>query len=173
MQPLKLVIAPHPIFKQKAQAVTVFDNELKQLVEGMFDVLYHHQGIGLAANMVGILKRIIIIDMQENDENTPKIFINPVVEVTGEEMQTYTEVSLSFPNISAEITRAKYISLSYQTLNGESKALKAKDWVATVIQHEMDYLEGKTFLDHLPPVKRNTLMRKVKKQQKKASSSLL
>lgn len=169
MSLISLIQAPNPIFKQKAAMVTMFNDELKHLVEQMFDVLYHHQGIGLGANMVGVLKRIIIIDLQPDGTNTPMIFINPEVEKIGDQMQSFTEASLSFPGISAEISRAKYISLKYQTLTGEEKTLKAEGWLATVIQHEADYLDGRTFLDHLSPVKRNNLLRKYKKYLKLGS----
>jgi peptide deformylase len=166
MSPLTLIQAPDPIFKQKALAVTLFDDELKHMVEAMFDVLYHHQGVGIGANMVGVLKRIIIIDLHPNGISTPLVFINPEVEVLSDEVQTFTEASLSFPGISAEITRPKQISLTYQTLTGANKNLKLEGWLATVVQHELDYLNGQTFLDHLSLVKRNNLLRKYKKYLK-------
>ena len=165
MKPLELIIAPHPIFKQKAQLVTKFDVELKHQTECMFDVLYHHQGIGLGANMVGLLKRIVIIDLQKDSQHTPMVFINPEIISASAEQQAFHEASLSFPNIGAEITRPKTINLKYQNLSGVEKNLKAEGWLATVIQHEMDYLDGKTFLDHLAPMKRNTLLRKLKKNK--------
>ena len=168
---LKLIEAPNSIFKQKAKPVTVFDEGLKNLVEAMFDVLYHHQGIGLGANMVGVLQRIIIIDLQTDGKNTPMIFINPEIEFIDAEMQTYTEASLSFPGISADINRHKNISLKYNNLRGEVKKLTTEGWLATVIQHEMDYLNGRTFLDHLSPVKRDSLLRKMKKINKANSFS--
>ena len=167
MSELKLIHAPNPIFKKKAEPVTTFNTELKHLVEQMFDVLYHHQGVGLGANMVGILKRIIIVDLQTDGNNTPMVFINPEVEIIGTEVQTFTEGSLSFFGISAEITRAKNISVKFNTLDGAHKTIEADGWFSTVIQHEMDYLDGKTFLDHLAPMKRDTLLRKLKKNKTK------
>lgn len=167
MKPLELIIAPNPIFKKKAAVVTDFDDVLAKLVEAMFDVLYHHQGVGLGANMVGVLKRIVIIDLNENGNNLPMVFINPKITETSSEQQVFTEASLSFPEIYAEISRPKAIKVCFQNLKGEDKTFSAEGWLATVIQHEMDYLDGRTFLDHLSPIKRNNLLRKMKKKRAK------
>lgn len=163
MSHLHLIIAPDPLLKQKAQAVSQFDQELVTLVENMFDLLYHHQGIGLAGNMVGILQRIIIIDIAKDHKPSPLVFINPEIIDQSDEVQTHEEASLSYPGISAPITRPQAITLKYQDLKGIEKETKLNDFLATVVQHEMDYLEGRSYLDHLSRLKRDNLLKKMKK----------
>lgn len=160
---LELVMAPNPIFKQKAMPVAVFDDALKQEVAQMFDVLYKEQAIGIGANMVGLLKRIVVIDLQENGVSAPLAMINPVLEKVSGETQTIEEASRSYPGISAPITRPSHIVVTFQDEDGTQHTLETDGMLAQVVQHEMDYLDGKTFLDHLSPMKRTMLMKKMKK----------
>lgn len=160
---LPLVIAPDPIFRQISEPVAVVDDETRAQVSAMFDTLYQEQGLGLGANMVGLLKRIIIVDLQENGTKAPLAMINPVVTKASKETQVFEEASLSFPGIGAKIRRPKTIDVTYLDTNGTSKTLEATGFLATVIQHEIDYLDGRTYLDHLTAVKRNMLLKKMGK----------
>lgn len=160
---LQLTIGPDPIFRKKAAPVAAVDDDIRATVDGMFDVLYREQGVGLGANMVGLLLRIIVIDLQEGGEKQPLAMINPEVTRKSEETQSFTEGSLSFPGISAEITRPSSIRVSYLDYDGHPQEMAAEGWLAQVIQHEVDYLDGKTYLDHLSATKRNMLLRKYKK----------
>lgn len=168
MPALPLVYAPNPIFKQKASPVERVDDTIRQLIDNMFGTLYLEKGIGLGANMVGVLKRIIVLDMQEDGKRTPISFINPDIIARSEETQTFKEASLCFPGISAEITRPKDITVRYLDYQGNEQVLKASGFFATVIQHEVDYLDGKVFLDYLSKMKREMLLKKMEKHLKHA-----
>lgn len=166
MPKLSLVIAPDPVFRKKAEAVEVVDDHIRDLVSQMFDVLYQENGAGIGANMVGLLKRIIVMDLKEGGKPSPLAMINPEILERSEEMQIFEEASLSFPGISAEIRRPKEIKVAYLDQEGKPRKLVANDFLAIVIQHEMDYLDGKTYLDHLSRVKRDNLLRKYKKNRR-------
>ncbi len=163
---LPLVIAPNPVFRQQAEPVDIVDDTVRLQIKQMFETLYHENGIGLGANMVGLLKQIIVIDMKDGGEGSPVAMINPQILKQSEELQTFTEASLSFPGISAEISRPAHINVAYLNEQGAACSLDASGFFAAVIQHEMDYLQGKTFLDHLSRTKRDSLMRKYKKARK-------
>lgn len=163
---LPLVIAPNPVFRQKAEKIDVVDDSVRGQIKQMFETLYHENGIGLGANMVGLLKQIIVIDMKDGGDGSPIAMINPQILTQSDELQSFTEASLSFPGISADIARPAHIQVVYMNEQGDACALEAAGFFAAVIQHEMDYLKGKTFLDHLSRTKRDGLMRKYKKARK-------
>ena len=163
MPPLDIVIAPDPIFKQTAAPVEDVNDEIRQLIEDMFDTLDMASGLGIAASMVGVPKRIIAIDLKEGGVSNRLACINPEVIWTSEETSEYEEASLSFPGIGANITRPSKIRLRYLDEQGKSQELEAEVPLSTVIQHEMDYLDGRTYLDHLSRMKRDRLLKKMKK----------
>lgn len=163
MPVLPLVIAPDPIFRKTAEPVPVVDAEIKQLVADMFETLYAEKGLGIGANMVGVLKRVIVIDLQEDSKKSPIAMINPEIIEASVEQQTFSEASLSYPGIEAQISRARKITVRYLNENGVADERQAEGFLATVIQHEMDYLDGQVFLDHLSRLKRENLLRKYKK----------
>lgn len=168
MAKLQLVFAPDPIFKKKSAKVIAFGEELKELTDEMLEVLYREKGIGLGANMVGVLQRIIVVDLQENGERSPLVCINPEILSTSGETVTREEASLCFPGVRAEIKRPNRIELAYQDTNGKPLTLDADGWLSTVIQHEMEYLDGRTFLDNLSKLKRDRLVKKMLKDMKHA-----
>ncbi len=167
MPALPLVFAPNPVFKKKAAPVTQVDTEVRQLVSDMFETLYTENGVGIGANMVGVLKQVIVIDLQENGHKNPVAMINPEVTWASDEKQMFREASLSFPGINAEITRPKEIDVQYLDTEGTKQSRRADGFFAAVIQHEMDYLQGRTFLDHLSKLKKNTLLRKYAKLRRR------
>lgn len=160
---ISLVHAPHPIFKQKAEPVKKVDDAIRTLVDDMFETLEFEQGVGLAANMLGLLKRIAIVDLREDGVSKPYTFINPEVIWRSDEMQEFEETSLCFAGISAKISRPKAIKLRYLDYQGAQQELEAEGFFATVIQHEIDYLDGVTFVDHLSKIKRDMLLKKMQK----------
>ncbi|PCI33175.1 MAG: peptide deformylase [Alphaproteobacteria bacterium] len=166
MPSLSLTYGPDPIFSKTAEPVTIFDGDLRTLVEDMIETLYTEKAVGIGANMVGVLQRIVVIDLQDGDERSPQVFLNPHITDSSDDMQSHEEASICFPGISAKITRPRRISLSYQDGEGRVQSLTAVDYLATVLQHEIDYLDGRIFLDHLSPVKRKMLLRKTRKYQK-------
>ncbi|MEM6603174.1 MAG: peptide deformylase [Pseudomonadota bacterium] len=147
---MKLIIAPNAIFRKAAQPVTLFDDALKQKCADMLGIMKAHNGIGIAANMVGLLERIIIAPNPDTDQEEPIAMINPEITYASEEENSYAEASLSFPGIQAMVSRPHISRFSYFTADGgEQVTSEAEGFISTVIQHEIDYLDGKVFLDYL------------------------
>jgi len=163
---LNILYGPSPLFKEKAAPLGQIGAEEQQLASDMLETLYDYRGIGLAAPMVGISKRVIVVDLQQEGVRMPFIMFNPEITWRSKDETINEEASLSFPGISAEIKRPKSIKLTYQDKQGTQKELEASDWFATVIQHEMDYLEGRIYLDHLSKMKRDRLLKKMQKTVK-------
>ena len=166
MAALPIIYAPHIIFRTKAEPVVLVDDDVRKLVDDMFDTMYFEGAIGLGANMVGALKRVAVVDLREKEVKSPYTFINPIITWRSDEMQTYNERSFSFPGISADISRPKAIKIRYLDYAGEEKELEADGFFATVIQHEVDYLDGKIFIDYLSKIKQDILLRKMQKYLK-------
>ncbi|WP_394355811.1 peptide deformylase [Candidatus Trichorickettsia mobilis] len=163
---LNLVYAPNDIFRQKAAIITIIDDNIRTLADQMLTTMYTERAIGLGANMVGVLKRIAVVDLQENGIRTPYILVNPEINWRSTDTQTFNESSLSFPGIAAEITRPKAIQMTYLDYHGIPQTLEAEGLLATVIQHEIDYLDGKIFLDYLSKMKQDLLLKKMIKYLK-------
>ena len=164
---LPLIYAPNPIFKMKAEPVADINDDIQKLVDDMLYTMYTEGAVGLGANMVGVLKRIAVVDLQDNNTKSPLTLINPKITWHSDDTQTYKEASLCFPGISAEISRPSTIKINYFDYDGKAQELKAEGFLSAVIQHEVDYLDGKTFLDYLSKMKRDILIRKVEKHIKK------
>jgi peptide deformylase len=165
-QEIKLQIAPKPIFRKRAMRVEHEDEEIKQLIESMFEIMYENEAVGIGANMVGILKRIIVVDLQEKRKSVPFAMINPIIVFKSKEMQKFEEGSISYPGIKAIVERPDEIRVEYTDCEGEAQIMEAEGWLATVIQHEIDYLDGKIFLDYVPTVIRKILLKKMEKHLK-------
>ncbi|AZL15911.1 peptide deformylase [Rickettsiales endosymbiont of Stachyamoeba lipophora] len=168
---LPLIIAPDPIYKQRSQNIIIIDETITKLAADLIDTVYFHQGIGMAATQVGVLKRIIVIDVnyKKDDVTTrnPLVMINPEIIEHSTELFSYTEGSISFPKTFVTISRPKNIKLIYQDLNNQENIIEASGLLATCIQHEIDYTLGKTFLDYAPPLKRSMMLEKLQKQKRK------
>ena len=133
----------------------------------MLETMYAAPGIGLAAVQVGVLKRVVVIDLSKKEEKkTPLFFVNPEIISTSEEQVSYEEGCLSIPNQFAEIKRPNRCHVKYLDYNGKKKDLKADGLLATCIQHEIDHLDGILFIDYLSNLKRKRALEKVKKYQK-------
>lgn len=159
----KLILGPDAIFKQTAHPVTVFDDENDQLCKELVGLLYRENAVGVVAPMIGVLKRVIAIDLQEDGKRDPIIMINPQIIDQSSEKQTFEEASICFPGVSAEITRPRIIKVKYFDGQNIEQEIKAEGYFATVIQHEIDYLDGITFFDYLSPLKRKMLLKKYQK----------
>lgn len=169
---------PQPVLKQQAREVTRFDGELKKLAEDMLETMYAEKGIGLAANQVGQLKRLVVLDLRHEEEaeterprtersRAPQVFVNPRLLEHGGEIIT-EEGCLSVVEFTAEVKRHQWIRVAYQTLEGEEREESFEDLHAVCLQHEMDHLEGKLFIDHLPPLKRQLVRKRLAKLAKSA-----
>lgn len=166
MNNLSIIYGPNRIFSQKAVAVDVIDDGIKEIAKQMLLLMNQENAIGIGANMVGILKRIIVADIRQNGISEPYIMVNPEIIERSSEMQVFLESSLSFPGIEHEIQRHRFITVNYHDLNGNIQSIKAEGLLSSVIQHEIDYLDGKIFLDYLSKMKKDLLLKKTKKFQK-------
>ena len=161
---LSLIYAPNKIFKEISAPVEQVDDTIRDIIDQMFELLEKQRGIGLAANMVGILKRIVVINSPE--DKVKMSMVNPQITYKSAETQQFEEASLSYPNIEAIITRPKKIKLSYLDYNNQKQEMEAEGFLATLIQHEIDYLDGKVFLDYLSKLKRDKLLKRMEKLSK-------
>ncbi len=161
---LTLLHFPDPCLRETAQPVTVFDDELKTFVTDMTETMYAERGIGLAAPQVGVCKRVIIVDVSENRDQ-PMALINPeFIQCDGEMMMM--DGCLSLPESYTETQRYSSVTVRYQDINGAEHTLEAEGLQAGCLQHEIDHLNGKLFIDHLSPLKRQRIEKKVKKTLK-------
>lgn len=160
---LQLVYAPDPIFAQEAAPIEAVTDEIRQLADDMLETLAHEKAVGIGANMVGELKQIAVVDLCEDGVSKPYVFINPEITWRSDEMAENEEASLCFVAISAVVQRPKAIKLRYLDYDGAPQELAADGFLACVIQHEIDYLHGVTFLDHLSKMKREMLLKKMRK----------
>ena len=172
---LKILTYPDPFLKVVAAPVTEFDVSLAALVQNMAETMYDEPGIGLAATQVGEDKRLFVMDVFYNKEDPeskkqPVAVINPeIVEADGESF--VEEGCLSVPEFRAEVKRYSQLLLRFQDLKQEVHELRAEGLLAICIQHELDHLNGKLFIDHLPPLKRRMVQNKLKKRATEESKA--
>ena len=161
---LHILRYPHPGLREKAQPITVFDESITKLAKDMLETMYEAPGIGLAATQVHEAKQLLVIDVSEN-KDSPLYIVNPqLIDKSGEIINE--EGCLSFPGIYANVTRAEQVTLKYQDLEGNEHTLEADELLAICIQHEMDHLDGKVFVDYLSALKRNRIRKQLEKKQK-------
>lgn len=161
---LAILEFPDPRLRTVAAPVTVFDAELKQFVADMYETMYAANGVGLAATQVNVHQRVLVADMSD-DRDEPMVLINPeILEKDGS--QVYQEGCLSFPGIYADVTRALSVKVRAKDVDGNDVVVEAEGPLAVCIQHEMDHLAGKVFVDHLSPLKRTMLLKRMEKQRK-------
>lgn len=147
-----------------AQPVAKIDERIQTLIQNMFETMYEARGIGLAATQVDVHERIVVMDLSE-EKNEPRVFINPVITHKNGET-TYEEGCLSVPGIYDTVTRAEQVTVEALNEKGESFTLEADGLLAICIQHELDHLMGKVFVEHLSQLKQNRIKTKLKKRQK-------
>ena len=158
---LPILRFPDERLRTVAKPVTVFDATLRQLVADMAETMYEAPGIGLAATQVNVHQRVVVIDVSE-DQKALQVFINPVIESTSG-MQTYEEGCLSVPGIYDKVDRPSDVRVRYQDLDGQENVLTTGDLLAICIQHEIDHLNGKVFVDHLSHLKQTRIKNKLAK----------
>lgn len=157
---------PHPVLAKRGEDVTVFDAKLKKLVDEMFESMYAAQGIGLAAPQINISQRITVIDCSfKKNPDEKVVLINPeIVERKGKQVEE--EGCLSLPEIREKVSRAAWVKVRAQDVNGEPIELEGEELLGRAMQHEIDHLNGILFIDHLSRLKRDLVIRKIKKMQK-------
>ena len=163
---LNILQFPDPRLKNKAVPVEKFDDAIKVLIDNMFETMYETQGIGLAAIQVNVQQRIIVIDASHGG-NQPLVLINPEI-IDQQNIVESEEGCLSFPGVYAKVKRAKTLEVKYWDREGKEKSIKAEDLLSFCIQHEIDHLNGITFYDHLSPLKKDLLSKKLTKLRKMA-----
>jgi len=167
MAKLNILEFPDPRLTTVAKPVESFDEVLKQFVEDMIQTMYEANGIGLAATQVNVHKRLLVLDISE-DQDQPRVYINPeITSQYGE--QVHEEGCLSVPGIYASVKRAENVTVKAQDADGMMFEEELEGLHAVCIQHEMDHLVGRLFVDYLSPLKRNMVRKKLEKQRKVAA----
>lgn len=168
---LPILIYPEPVLRKLARPVTSADTEeVRRLVPSMFATMYKAPGIGLAANQIGSLLRVIVVDVAPKEEPAPIALINPEIVAKSEDMATQEEGCLSIPDQYAEVTRPAWVKVRYQDPQGAKQEIEAQGLLSACLQHEIDHLNGVLFVDYLSALKRNMLLRKLAKAQKELKS---
>ncbi len=159
-----ILIHPDPRLKSVADPIAD-PSEMKKLAEDMLETMYHAPGIGLAAPQVGVLKRLLVMDCVKEEDAPPEpmVLINPKVVWSSEETNVYEEGCLSIPEIYNDIERPAEVEVTWTDLDGAEQSAKFDGLWATCVQHEIDHLDGKLFIDYLKPLKRQMITRKMQK----------
>ncbi|HYD19818.1 MAG TPA: peptide deformylase [Patescibacteria group bacterium] len=176
MAVLPIYIVPHPVLKRVADPVTDVTDDHRKLIDNMLETMYHAPGIGLAAPQIGQSVRILVLDVDqprsENEDEElpvekrrgkPQVFVNPEVLWSSDEQNIYDEGCLSIPGQYAEVERPKQVRVKALNYEGKPFEVEADGLFATCLQHEIDHLNGILFIDHLSSLKRDMVMRKLKK----------
>ena len=174
MARLSILIAPNPVLKAKAKPVEKVDDSLRQLLDDMLETMYAAPGIGLSGNQVGVLHRVVVLDVaRENEKPQPLKLVNPELTWQSDELASYNEGCLSIPELYADVVRPAEIKFRFLDEHGKKQEMGASGLLATCVQHEIDHLDGILFVDHLSALKRNMIMRKLVKAQKTKSESAM
>ena len=161
----KILKFPDQDLRIKAKPVETFDDELKTLTDDMFETMHSVNGIGLAATQIGVAKQVAVIDISP-EKNEPLVIINPEIKILDpSKKEDYDEGCLSVPGFFETISRPSDIQLSYQDLNGKKQEIKPDGLLTKVVQHELDHLNGRLFVDHISELKRRRIRNKIVKQK--------
>lgn len=169
MSVLSILEFPDPRLRTHAEPVRVFDAALKQFVADMFETMYAANGVGLAASQVNVHQRVLVADMSD-DRKHPLALINAEI-LEKEGSQVYQEGCLSFPGLYADVTRALKVKVKAHDVDGKEIIVEAEGPLAVCIQHELDHLDGKVFVDYLSSLKRALLLKRLDKQRKQAAGA--
>ena len=161
----KILKFPNQDLRIKAKPVVTFDDELKTLTDDMFETMRSVNGIGLAATQIGVAKQVAVIDISP-EKNEPLVIVNPEIKILDpSKKEDYDEGCLSVPGFFETISRPSDIQLSYQDLNGQKQEIKPEGLLTKVVQHELDHLNGRLFVDHISELKRRRIRNKIVKQK--------
>jgi peptide deformylase len=168
----EIITAPDPRLREVSKPVDKVDDDLRALMDDMLETMYDAPGIGLAAIQIGVPKRVIVMDLAGKDEEPePRYFVNPEILDPSEDKQLYEEGCLSVPDYYDEIERPARCRVKFLDYDGTEQVLDAEGMLAVCIQHEMDHLEGVLFIDYLSRLKRDRVLKKLKKEQRLAAAS--
>mgnify|MGYP001217660484 FL=1 len=162
-----IITVPNEILKKKSEIVEKVGVNEKRLINDLFETMYKSKGIGLAAVQVGILKRILVIDISSKEEKKePLSLINPSIKKLSDETSIYEEGCLSIPDTFIEIERPKICEVEYIDINGKKRNIKCDGLLSTCLQHEINHLDGKLIIDHLSKLKREIIIKRISKSKK-------
>mgnify|MGYP001422860029 FL=1 len=174
MSKRKIITEPDTILRKKSVTLEKVDDELRELMNDMLETMYAAPGIGLAGVQVGILKRLIVIDVsRDKEKKSPLFLINPEIISKSSNTSVYEEGCLSLPGYFAEIERPAECQIKYVDYHGKKKEMKAGGLLATCIQHEVDHLNGILFIDYLSKLKRDMIIKKLIKNKKELNKIVL
>lgn len=163
---MKIYTYPDPVLKTAAEPVTEIDEDMQHLIDWMIETMYAAPGIGLAANQVGVLKRVIVFDRRPREKGRDTaVLINPEI-VLAEDQITWEEACLSVPDFSAEVARKGQVKVTGLDRRGNPSTIEAEDLLAVCLQHEVDHLNGTLFIDHISALKRTLYKKKLMKMLK-------
>ena len=169
-----IITVPDETLKKISKPIEKIGINEKKLINDLFETMYNSNGIGLAAVQVGILKRILVIDVSGKDEEKqPLSFINPVIKKLSKETTVYEEGCLSIPNTFLEIERPKICEVEFIDIEGKIKNLKCDGILSTCLQHEINHLDGKLIIDHVSKLKRDLIIKKISKTQNNPDRSIV
>jgi len=164
-----IIILPDKRLRVVSDPVQTVDKEVRTLVDDMFETMYKAPGVGLAAIQIGVPWRVVTADTsKKDDEKNPQVFINPEILSSSEETGVYEEGCLSIPEYYEEVERPTKIRVRYMDLSGKTHEIDADGFLATVLQHEIDHLNGVLFIDHISKLKRDRVIKKFQKAAKRA-----
>ena len=166
-----IIILPDKRLRLVSEPVKTVDAELRVLIDDMFETMYEAPGVGLAAIQVGVPKRVITADTAKKDEpKQPQVYINPEVVWSSEQKNTYEEGCLSIPEYYEEVERPAQVKVRFTDLEGRSHEVEANGLLATVLQHEIDHINGVLFIDHISKLKRDRVIKKFAKAAKREAA---
>ena len=170
----KIIIEPDPILRKKSDDLKQVDNDLRKLLDDMLETMYAAPGIGLAAVQLGILKRLIVIDVsKDKDKKNPLFLINPEIIFKSDETSVFEEGCLSLPGYFAEIERPAQCQIKYIDYYGKKKELNASGLLATCIQHEIDHLNGILFIDYLSKLKKDMIIKRLSRHKRELNKIVI
>jgi len=168
MTVLKLYTYPDKILSQKCEPISAVTDKTRKILDDMLETMYADKGVGLAAPQVGLNLRMIVIDDKVGEDGTPgphpMYLVNPEIIEKSAETIIFNEGCLSIPGQCAEVERHKRVKVRYLDYNGKEQILEAEDYLAVILQHETDHLDGILYIDHLSRLKRNMIIKKLQKQ---------
>ena len=165
---LQILEFPDPRLRHKAKAVQAVDSSIKKLVKDMFETMYDAPGIGLAATQVNVAKRVVVMDLS-TDKDEPKVYINPEITALGNETEESDEGCLSVPGFYEPVRRFAKVHVSALDIDGNRFESDCDQLLAVCLQHEIDHLDGKLFVDHLSSFKRQRIKKKLEKEHRQQS----
>ena len=169
---LHIITAPDRRLKVKSKLVEIVDGQIRRLLDDMLETMYQAPGIGLSAVQIGVAKCLITVDVSpENEDRRPLYLVNPEIVEFSERIETYNEGCLSLPDQFADLPRPEAITLNYTDYDGKPQQLRTEGLLSRCIQHEMDHLKGRLFVDHLSAVKRGMILRKLDKARRQKVSA--